>query len=124
MNSVETQAAMETVLQSMRHVGSQLSALKSEVHLYNNALDNARHKREFSEYTDEQILAHDKEVHRISKARRKVKDEIIVLGAFKALYDDNKGLRESMQVVVNSMEGARRRVGSQRYTMKDTGGIL
>lgn len=127
MNTVNSQdaiTAMETVLLSMRHVGSQLSALKAKVKLYNNTLDNLRHKREFNEYTDAQILMHDKEVHRISKDRRKVKDEILVLGAFKKLYDDNKGIKEAMQTVVNSMEYARKRVGSQRYFEKDTGGIL
>ena len=127
MNTVNSQsaiAAMETVLLSMRHVGSQLSALKVRVKLYNNALDNLRHTREFNEYTDAEVLMHDKEVHRVSKERRKVKDEILVLGAFKKLYDDNKGIKEAMQTVVNSMEYARKKVGSQRYTMKETGGIL
>jgi len=125
VNSAETQLAMETVLQSMRNVGSQLSALKSKVRFYNNALDNLRHIREFNEtMTCLEILDHDKEVHRISKERRVIKDEIMVLGAFKGLYDDNPGLRDAMQNVVNSMECAKRRVGSQRYFLKDTGGVV
>ena len=124
VNSESTQAAMETVLQSMRHVGSQLSALKAKVKLYNNALDNLRHQREFNEYTEAEMVKNYKEEHRLSLERRKIKNELLMLGAFKSLYDDNKGIKEAMQVVVNSMEGARKRVGSQRYFPKDTGGVL
>lgn len=127
MNKVTSQdalAAMETVLLSMRHVGSQLSALKAKVKLYNNALDNLRHAREFNEYTEAEMVKNYKEEHRIAKQRRLLKNEIIALGAFKKLYDDNHGIKEAMQTVVNSMEYAKKRVGSQRYFEKDTGGIL
>jgi predicted nucleic acid-binding Zn-ribbon protein len=123
MNSVTAMQAMETVLSSIRQVGSQMTALKAKIHLYNNALDNARHDREFGDYTEDEILAHDRKVNGISKRRRVVKDELLLLIAFKDMYDNNKGIRETLQRAVNSMEGAKRRVGSQRYTAKETGGV-